>query len=353
MAAGTSFSGKVCVSGSYVSRNRRKVRAVNEIQNQFWESRERFADLVNVMMFHGARKVSAEDLRDADTATHTLLREQCGSGSKRRLSSRQRYRDAVRKISGSGVNMLVGLENQKKVHYAMPVRTMMLDALGYEAQLRALARRHRETGDLRGAEYLSGMSQNDRLIPVRTITVYYGKEEWNGAKSLHDFLEMEELTVQEREQFADYPLYLLDIHRFAYPERFCTDVREAIEFIQHSRDKKELAAYLRANGERFRQLPEETYDFIASVVHSEELEQLKKYLYREGETYDMCQAIKDLIEDGRIEGHKEGLAEGIVEGERLISVLAGKLLDAGRIADLRRMLDDDSYRAQLMKQMQV
>lgn len=45
----------------------------------------------------------------------------------------------------------------------------------------------------------------------------------------------------------------------------------------------------------------------------------------EGERVNMCTAIKELIEDGRIEGREEGRAEGLTIGEDMLAGLILKL----------------------------
>ena len=42
------------------------------------------------------------------------------------------------------VYLLLGIESQSEVHYAMPVRNMVYDALQYAAQVEEAARSHRE-----------------------------------------------------------------------------------------------------------------------------------------------------------------------------------------------------------------
>ena len=53
-----------------------------------------------------------------------------------------------------------GIENQSGVHYAMPARNMLYDALQYEKQARELGRKHRREHDAgTREEYLSGMKK--------------------------------------------------------------------------------------------------------------------------------------------------------------------------------------------------
>ena len=67
---------------------------------------------------------------------------------------------------------------------------------------------------------------------------------------------------------------------------------------------------------------EEAYDMIACMSKSKELKLIKrKYQKEEGERVDMCQAIKDMIADGRDDGirigEKRGEKRGVKQGIEL------------------------------------
>ena len=69
-------------------------------------------------------------------------------------------------LKGGPLLSVVALENQANVHYAMPVRSMLYDALDYTDQVQNLQRAHQEQEDsLDSSEFLSGIRREDRLIP--------------------------------------------------------------------------------------------------------------------------------------------------------------------------------------------
>ena len=39
-----------------------------------------------------------------------------------------------------------------------------------------------------GAEFLSGLAKDDKLVPVITLTIYWNTGNWDGARSLHEML---------------------------------------------------------------------------------------------------------------------------------------------------------------------
>ena len=39
-------------------------------------------------------------------------------------------------------------------------------------------------------EYLSGFYKEDRLVPVITLVIHFGAEEWDGPMTLHEMMEI-------------------------------------------------------------------------------------------------------------------------------------------------------------------
>ena len=94
----------------------------------------------------------------------------------------QRWRDLLKSVVvksiGSAYVVLIGVENQSDIHYAMLVKNMLYDAMNYSAQVNNIGKHHKKAGDSGSqAEFLSGFHRDDRLMPVVTITVYWGAKE--------------------------------------------------------------------------------------------------------------------------------------------------------------------------------
>ena len=64
---------------------------------------------------------------------------------------------------------------------------------------------------------------------------------------------------------------------------------------------------------------------------------------QKGDDADMCTAITELIEDGRIEGRAEGRAEG----EKLVVSLLAKLSSLGKDDDVSKCIMDPEYREKM------
>lgn len=67
------------------------------------------------------------------------------------MISVQKWRDIFKNIhvkyTGKIYIFLVGMENQSDIHYAMPVKNMIYDALAYGKQVREVAKKHRREHD--------------------------------------------------------------------------------------------------------------------------------------------------------------------------------------------------------------
>ena len=277
---------------------------------EYFRDNARYADVINGIGCAGQQLVHAEDLQEADSQTivGNWLRIP-------RKSSRVRIRDMVRKVA-FGVNFaIVGFENQEKVDFCMPLRCMVYDAGEYEKQAGKIRKKLRKQKELSAEEYLSGFRKNDRLYPVVTFVLYGGKEAWDGPESLHDMLDWTDVPEGLKGFVADYPLHVVRIREFENTDVFQTDVKQVFDFIRCSGDRAALAELVQ-NDESFQSMEEDAYEVATQYVKAEELIQVRdEYRGKDGKV-NMCQALKELIEEGRMEGRAEGRAEGRVDAIR-------------------------------------
>lgn len=87
------------------------------------------------------------------------------------LSEDTRYADLI-----NGVNFTaMGVENQSRVDYLMPLWTLVYAVNEYQRQTKRLAREHGKNKDVSGEEYFSGFCRTDRLLPNITLVLFYGE----------------------------------------------------------------------------------------------------------------------------------------------------------------------------------
>lgn len=91
--------------------------------------------------------------------------------------------------------------------------------------------------------------------------------------------------------------YFRDDERYA--DVFKTDVKQVFDFIRCAENKKELFKLVQGD-ENFRCMEEDAYEVATSYVGAEELITVKDE-YRKDGKIDMCQALKELLADERME----------------------------------------------------
>ena len=275
---------------------------------EYFRDDARYADVINGIGGGGQQLVRGEDLQEVDSQTIVGRWFRVS-----RKSSRVRIRDMVRKVA-LGVNFaIVGIENQETVDFCMPLRCMVYDTGEYEKQADKIRRGLRKQKGLSAAEYLSGFGKDSRLYPVVTFVLYGGKEAWNGPECLHDMLDWTGLPEKLKGFVADYPIHVIKIREFENTEVFRTDVKQVFDFIRCSGDKKALAELVQKNVE-YQTMEEDAYEVVTQYVKANRLIRVKdEYKGKDGKV-NMCQALEELIEDGRQEGRAEGLADGREQG---------------------------------------
>ena len=152
-----------------------------------------FADAFNYLLYDGRAVIEPENLKEMDPAGIALpFGARDGKESRKgKEEAVQKYRDLLKNAvfmeDGKTAYVLLGIENQTDIHYAMPVKNAIYDALQYGRQVSDIAARHRadrkkhsETEKkVSGGEYLSGFYKEDRLTPVITLVIHFGAKEWD------------------------------------------------------------------------------------------------------------------------------------------------------------------------------
>lgn len=226
---------------------------------QFLSNNERFADLFNYYLFDGRQVIRPKDLEERDTTEVLSL-----YGRDRKEIQKQRWRNllkhAIIKATKTAVFVLLGIENQSDIHYAMPVRNMAYDAMNYGAQVSEAAGRHRQKGEgSSAAGFLSGFTKEDKLIPVITLKVYWGSDAWDAPRSLHEMFAVSDHDILK--YVEDYHLHLIVPEEITDFDKFRTSLREVLEVIKASDDRKAMREVIESNP-RFKEIESEAVSAI-------------------------------------------------------------------------------------------
>ena len=167
---------------------------------EFFKDNEIFAAVFNGYFFNNDKVIDPAELEQADTAYTESVRTEI------KIDKVNKYRDNVRKTSG-GLFVILGIEDQAKIHYSMPVRKMLYDALGYSAEI-ASKGNAQDKKSWTVDERLSGVSKGTKVTPIITVVFYTGEEVWDGPRSVHDMMDID---TRVRQFVPDYPLYVIDL----------------------------------------------------------------------------------------------------------------------------------------------
>lgn len=193
----------------------------------FWRDNKHFADLFNATVFNGKQVLKPNKLTEMDTDVSATIQ------SKSYNESITRNRDVVKKMSDGVEFNILGLEIQDKTHYAMPLRTMTYDALGYIKEYNDIKKQHKLNKDSFSSpeEFLSGIDKSDRFHPIITLVLYYGDSLWDGPSCLSDM--MVSMPDNIKTYFSDYKLNLvqiLDSDKYTF---YNEDVRDVFNIIRN------------------------------------------------------------------------------------------------------------------------
>ena len=199
-----------------------------------------FADAFNYLIYGGKAVVDPAQLQELDTTEIALPFGAQDENGNQTADAVQKYRDvlksAVIKQDDEAAYILLGIENKTDIHYAMPVRNIVYDALQYGKQVADIAAKHRTDGSKghsRG-EYLSGFYKDDKITPVITLVLHFGANEWDGPLSLHEMMAVKNENLLNFVQ--DYQIHLIDPAKLSKEdlEKFSTSLREVIKAVTNT-----------------------------------------------------------------------------------------------------------------------
>ena len=310
----------------------------------FWRHNDRFADLFNASLFHGRQIIKPDELEEQDTEASFILEHNNHS------ESYKGARDLLKIRKNSSVLGLefaiLGIENQAHIHYATPLRVMGYDYSSYKRQYDINASKYRakdsatqtdlintpdnisnevipaNTPDkLDPNEFLSRMKRTDKFSPVITIVIYYGEEPWDGARSLHEMLN---IPNEFKKYVNDYKILLIEARNpdLVFHNSDNIDFFNLMGIILNknlSRKDARQEAILYSNEH---QTDKSVIMAIAGATNTK----INYNSFKKGDSA-MCTLFDEIRTEGRIEGKIEGRTEGRIEGK--IEGRAQEIIDTG------------------------
>lgn len=261
---------------------------------QYMRDPQHFADFFNGFIYNGEEVIDWNTLVEIDSSLLATIPHTKGKGS----TSVQKYRDIIKKAvimnNGQSFYVILGIENQNDIHYAMPVRNMLYDALAYSQQVDEIATTNRNNSESTPANYLSGISKNDKLDPVITATLYWGSQPWDGPVSLKQMLR--DVDTRLAPFINDYNLNLFSIiDREDFPE-YKTELG-ALFLLLNCRNDEEKMQHLVQTNATLQHISRPTAELMRDYASLKRLPRKSK----EGD-YNMCKAIEDMKRKGMEKG---------------------------------------------------
>lgn len=279
--------------------HKKENRRPDVIFKKFWRKNDRFASLFNTVAFGGRNMIRPEELMELDTDVSNEIR----AGEYKETLTRMR--DVVKKAAQGVEFVVMGIENQSRIHYAMPLRMMIYDSFGYLKEYQEVVQEHRKAGDkMTAEEFLSGMHREDRLHPIISIVIYYSEEPWDGPLSLKDMVT--EMPEEIESSFADYKMNLLQAAKseeYQFENEDVQIVFEAVRYFYQGEFEKIEKVF----GDK--EIEPDVGAMIGAITGNEQI--VEEALRREGGSkMKMCTALVQLEEKCRKEGIEEGRKAG-------------------------------------------
>ena len=300
------------------------------VTKQYVSDPKVFADAFNYLIYDGEQIIRPEQLTDLDATQFAIPYREEEEG---KPEATQKYRDVLKtlavKTDEHCTYLVLGIENQTNVHYAMPVRNMLYDAMQYEKQVRQLAAAHRKKHDAATSdEYLSGMNREDKITPVITLVINFGSKKWDGPIRLHEmFSEQPEHILR---LIPDYQVLLIDPMSMADTDlgRLNSSLREVLSYIKYQHDQEQMQRLLQEDN-RFSELERNAALVIQATTKTE------LNIKPNAEVVDMCEAIQQMmnnsLQKGVQLGKQQGIQQGFQQGEHSMQLRIARQMLAAKL----------------------
>ena len=316
-----------------------------------------FADSFNYFIYQGRQVISPDQLRELDT--NELL---IPYGDNADLPVRQNFRDSLKilvaKADRQAAYAILGIEEETNIGYNEPVKIMLYDVLNYNQQLcdarksyadarnkgpgeGRLQRRPESTSGrsanpikaLTSAEFISGFSKKDRLIPVITLVISLSGHIWDGPTSLHEMFQTKDRSILK--YVPDYRINLIDPRQMSEEDfdRFRTELGLILACASASEDKCRLSSLIQ--DKRYERISRSGACIIEKVTG-------RKIVKGKGEVINVCKGLQDLIDEEKRKVETEARKQIEIEKNRAER-------EKQRAEDALRKAETEKQRADLLE----
>ena len=247
---------------------------------------------------------------------------------------------------------LIQMENQSEINNIMPVRDLGYIFNNYNEQIKE-HKRENERND--NHFYARELADDDRLQPVITFVIYYGKEEWTRPLSILDMLDLEEEEKKKLQPFLlNHKIHLISLSNLdeSEIEKYKSDFWHVIKFLTLSGHGKTRKYLEEESSRRTVKHPEEVSDVLYALSRDKRF--LETDLTPKRKEESQMGPISDVLDEieaiGFEKGVEQGIEQGIEQGRQRVNHLYAALIKDNRTAELFQATQDPELQEKLMEE---
>ena len=147
----------------------------------------------------------------------------------------------------------------------------------------------------------------------------------------------------------DYKINLFEIAYLTHEqvEMFQSDFRIVADYFVQKREKDDYTP----SAQTMKHV-QETLQLLSVMTGDHRFEDVWND-QQKGGPQNMCEVLERVENRGVDKGIEIGMQRGTQQGEELFALLVKKLLECGRMEDIRRATEDRAYRQKLMEELKI
>ena len=249
--------------------------------------------------------------------------------------------------NGSVIAM-IQIENQSEINNIMPIRDLGYIFNNYNEQIKEHQRENERNGK---RFYARELGDDERLQPVITFVLYYGKEEWKRPLSILDMLDLDEEEKKELEPFLlNHKIHLISLSRLDEKEveKYKSDFWHVIKFLTLHGYGKTCKYLEEESGKRKLKHPEEVQNVLYALSSDKRF--LEANLANDGKEEPRMGQISDVLDQIEAIMFDKGVERGEKSGSTRVNRLNAELIKDDRTAELFQATQDPELQEKLMKE---
>lgn len=291
-----------------------------------------FADISNVNLYDGEQVILPEQLELLPS--NLSYRDIEGECRELRQDIRMRVREAGMEIA------VVCVENQAGICNTMPVRDMGYQYASYQEQIRKI----KDANKREGKNYFTKeIGDEQKLIPVISMILYFGKEKWTKPLCILDMLDIPDEKRKNVEPLIQNH-FIRVIHLGEQDKltrrKYRSDFRYVVEYLACRGNGKQFQQFIAEEGGDLTH-PEEFLDIMSALTNDNHYQQMKaevKKNQEKGEKINMCYFVEEMQNIG------------MEKCRNALNSLNERLMADGRTDELLQSTRDRELQKKLMRE---